>query len=76
MTLSHDIKSSLFLQFYLRCCQRTLILDGIYTFLESLDARRDMLQLDSEFKDGTEFPFLRETTDVSAKLLANYLAGV
>ena len=47
------------------CCHRALIV-----------TRCDFFQLDSEFKDGTALPGLRETADVPAKLLTNHLTGV
>ena len=76
MTLSLDMHKSIFLQYYVFCCQRALVLTTIFTFFVSLEARRYAFQLYSEFKDGAGLPFLRETTDVPAKLLANNLTGV
>ena len=76
MTLTFDMDESIFLQYYVFCCQRALVLTVILTFFVSLEARRDMFQLDSEFKDGAGLPFLRETADVPAKLLTNNLTGV
>ena len=52
------------------------MLQTIFTFFVSLAARRDIFQLDSEFKDSAGFAVLRETADVPAKLLTNHLAGV
>ena len=57
-------------------CQGPLVLTTIFTFFVPLAARCNMFQLDSELKDSTELPVLRETTDVSAKLLTNHLTGV